>query len=252
MLTRHALAASNRDGTASSDAPGEGLTDAGREQARRLGEDLAREAFDLGIASELRRTQETLDLALGERDVPRLVVPELNEIHFGSFAGGLLTKYRIWAAAEPPELPAPGGGESRAQAAARFALGLRTLARAPGAPAARGRARARDPVCPRRVPRARPRAADGADRPRRAAPPDRRGRHRGGGACSRSGATLRGSAIPLRRVERETEPAESPRMTRLLRHAVLVGVLICVLAGRVRRGLRRRERHDGYAASRST
>jgi broad specificity phosphatase PhoE len=131
VLARHALAASNRDGTASSDVPGEGLTEAGREQARRLGEDLAREAFDLGVASELKRTQETLDLALGGRDVPRLVVPELNEIHFGSFEGGLLATYRVWAAAEPPDLPAPGGGESRAQAAARFGRGLRRLLERP-------------------------------------------------------------------------------------------------------------------------
>jgi broad specificity phosphatase PhoE len=127
VLARHALAASNRDGTASSTAPGEGLTEAGREQARRLGEDLAREPFDLGVATELRRTQETLEVALGGRDVPRIVLSELNEIHFGSFDGGPLDAYRAWAGTQPPTLQAPGSGESRADAAARFARGLRAL-----------------------------------------------------------------------------------------------------------------------------
>ena len=131
VLVRHALAASNRDGAASCTAPGEGLTPAGREQARRLGQDLAREPFDLGVATELRRTQETLELALDGREVPRLVVPELNEIHFGSFDGGPLVAYRAWAAAESPSIEAPGGGESRAQAAARFARGLRVLLERP-------------------------------------------------------------------------------------------------------------------------
>jgi broad specificity phosphatase PhoE len=127
VLVRHALAASNHDGTASCSAPGEGLTPAGREQARRLGRDLEREAFDLGVATELRRTQETLDLALDGREIPRLVVPELNEINFGSFDGGPLVEYRAWAGSSPPSLEAPGGGESRAQAAARFARGLHVL-----------------------------------------------------------------------------------------------------------------------------
>jgi broad specificity phosphatase PhoE len=127
VLARHALAASNHFRTASSAAPGEGLTEAGREQARRLAKDLARQPFDLGVATELRRTQETLELVLEGRDVPRVVVPELNEIHFGSFDDGPLDAYRVWAGAEPPTLQAPGGGESRAQAAARFARGLHVL-----------------------------------------------------------------------------------------------------------------------------
>jgi broad specificity phosphatase PhoE len=127
FLARHALAGSNRDGLASSTAPGEGLTPDGVEQARRRGELLAGEALDLGVATEHRRTQETLELALDGRDLPRIVVPELNEIHFGSFDGGQLLDYRAWAGAESPTLEAPGGGESRAQAAARYARGLHVL-----------------------------------------------------------------------------------------------------------------------------
>ena len=124
LLARHAFAGSNRDVTASSTVPGEGLTAEGVEQARALGTMLAEEPIDLGIATELSRTRETLELALTGRDVPRLVVPELDEIVFGSFDGGPLDVYRAWAAARPPALAAPGGGESRAAAAARFARGL--------------------------------------------------------------------------------------------------------------------------------
>jgi broad specificity phosphatase PhoE len=127
FLARHALAGSNRDGLAACTAPGEGLTPEGVRQARRLGELLTDEPLALGVATEHRRTQETLELALDGRDVPSIVVPELNEIHFGSFDGGLLLDYRAWAGAEAPDLEAPGGGESRSQAAARYAHGLRVL-----------------------------------------------------------------------------------------------------------------------------
>lgn len=124
FLARHALAGSNRDGLAACTAPGVGLTPEGVEQARRLGELLEREEIDLGIATDHLRTQETLEHALAGREVRSIVVPELNEIHFGSFDGGLLVEYRAWAGAEPPSVHAPGGGESRAEAAARYARGL--------------------------------------------------------------------------------------------------------------------------------
>ena len=99
----------------------------GVEQGRRLATALAGEEIDIGVATQLLRTQETLELALAERDIPRLQVPELNEIGFGSFDGGPLPDYRAWAWNTPPDVPAPGGGESRAQGAARFAGALRQL-----------------------------------------------------------------------------------------------------------------------------
>ena len=127
FLARHALAASNDAGLASYAAPGEGLTPQGVEQARALGDLLSGEQIALGVATELRRTQQTLELALEGRQIRRIVIPELNEIHFGSYDGGLLSEYREWAGTEAPALPAPGGGESRAQAAARYASGLRSV-----------------------------------------------------------------------------------------------------------------------------
>jgi broad specificity phosphatase PhoE len=127
VLVRHAYAGSNRDGIASCAAPGEGLTHVGVEQARRLPALIAGTDVALGIATELVRTRETLELALAGREVPRLVVDELNEIDFGSFDGGPLDEYRAWAASHAPAEPAPGGGESRAEAAARFVRGLRLI-----------------------------------------------------------------------------------------------------------------------------
>jgi broad specificity phosphatase PhoE len=131
VLVRHAHAGSNRDGTASCAVPGLGLTPEGVEQARSVGELLATEHIALGVSSELARTRETLAGALGDRAVPRLVVAELNEIDFGSFDGGPLASYRAWAAAHPATEPAPGGGESRASAAARFSRGLRLVVSRP-------------------------------------------------------------------------------------------------------------------------
>ena len=103
------------------------LTPEGREQARRLGEELRDEPFELCVVSEFERTRETADLALEGRDAPRLVVPELNDIRFGGFEGRLLTDYRAWAHAHGPEDVCPGGGESRAQTVERYVRGYRIL-----------------------------------------------------------------------------------------------------------------------------
>jgi broad specificity phosphatase PhoE len=92
---------------------------------------LVEEWIDVAMTSRLARTQETLALALDARAVPVVVSAELDEIHFGAFDGGALDSYRAWAAAHPPDEPPPGDGESRADAARRFARGLRlVLARA--------------------------------------------------------------------------------------------------------------------------
>jgi probable phosphoglycerate mutase len=124
LLVRHAFAGSNRDALASCEAPGEGLTDEGTKQARELAAVLAGEAVGVALTSRFARTQQTLALALDGRGLPVAIVPELDEIDFGSFDGGPLDAYRAWAAAHSPDEDAPGGGESRAKAAARFAHGL--------------------------------------------------------------------------------------------------------------------------------
>lgn len=103
------------------------LTEAGREQACRLGELLADDELGLCVVSEFQRAQETADLALEGRDVPRLVMPELNDIRFGDFEGHALTEYRAWAHSHGPEDPAPGGGDSRAETVRRYVRAYRTI-----------------------------------------------------------------------------------------------------------------------------
>jgi broad specificity phosphatase PhoE len=103
------------------------LTPTGREQARRLGRMLARERIDLCATSEFERARETADLALEGRDVPRLVLPEFNDIRFGRFEGGALADYRAWARTYGPREPSPGGGDSRIDTVGRYVRGFRTI-----------------------------------------------------------------------------------------------------------------------------
>lgn len=103
------------------------LTEAGREQARRLGQLLEGDDLGLCVTSEFQRAQETADLALEGREVPRLVLPDLNDIRFGDFEGRALTEYRAWAHAHGPEEAAPGGGDSRAETVRRYIRAYRSI-----------------------------------------------------------------------------------------------------------------------------
>lgn len=102
------------------------LTATGREEARRLGLQLADEPIDLCVTSEFARVQETAELALEGRDVPRLVLADLNDIRFGEFEGRPLVEYRAWAHSHGPKDVCPGG-ESRAQTVARYVRAYRTI-----------------------------------------------------------------------------------------------------------------------------
>jgi broad specificity phosphatase PhoE len=124
ILVRHAHSESNERDVVSSVPPGDGLSLLGVEQAFALREQLADEAIDLGLASELLRAQETLEFALAARETPTGILPGFNEIDFGSFEGGRLSSYRRWAWTNEPDAPCPGGGESRLDAALRFADAL--------------------------------------------------------------------------------------------------------------------------------
>ena len=94
-----------------------------RERARALA--LRLPPVDLACTSGLRRAEETAELAAP--GLSRLVLPELNEIHFGRYEGGPIEPYLEWASTAGPEEPCPGGGESRAGAVRRYVRGWRTL-----------------------------------------------------------------------------------------------------------------------------
>lgn len=127
VLVRHAHARSNEHDVVSSLPPGEGLSESGEAQARRLGAELAHTTIDLGVATALERARSTLALALAGRSVPTLTVVGLGEIGFGRFEGGPLEAYRGWAWSTPPDGPCPGGGETRVDVALRLAGALEAL-----------------------------------------------------------------------------------------------------------------------------
>jgi len=102
------------------------LTATGRDEARRLGIELVDDPIEICVTSEFERVQETADLALEGRDVPRLVLADLNDIRFGEFEGRPLIEYRAWAHAHGPEDVVPGG-DSRAQTVARYAHAYRAI-----------------------------------------------------------------------------------------------------------------------------
>jgi broad specificity phosphatase PhoE len=102
------------------------LTETGREQARALARALAGEKIDLCAVTEFERVRETAELALAGRDVPFVVVPELNDPRYGEFEGGSLAVYLEWIVGRGP-LDAPPGGEHRADIVRRYAAGFRRL-----------------------------------------------------------------------------------------------------------------------------
>jgi broad specificity phosphatase PhoE len=131
ILARHGESELSAAGLVSGDpAEPRGLTEIGREQARRLGERLADEPIDLCVTSEFVRARQTADLALAGHEIPRLVVAELNDVRFGEFEGRLFDEYRVWAGDRDPT-EAPPGGESRAEVAARYVRGFRRVLERP-------------------------------------------------------------------------------------------------------------------------
>jgi broad specificity phosphatase PhoE len=128
ILARHGESEFSVVGTVNGDpAVACALTPTGEEQARRLGEKLADVELALCVTSEFERARQTADLALAGRDVPRLVLPDLNDVRFGGFEGGTLAGYREWAGANEPTVEAPGGGESRSATVARYVHAFREI-----------------------------------------------------------------------------------------------------------------------------
>lgn len=127
VLARHGESTSSADGLINGDPSANiALTDKGREQARRLGSVLANAPVDLCVTSTFLRTQQTADIALSGRDIPRLVIDHLDDLRFGTFEGRPLSQYRDWYRRNGYTV-APDGGESRLQSVERFCRGLREV-----------------------------------------------------------------------------------------------------------------------------
>jgi broad specificity phosphatase PhoE len=81
----HSLTVDNEVGIATGWLGGV-LSDAGREQARRLGE--RRRDADVVFSSDLERAVETAELAFGGTEIPILFDPRLRECNYGKLNGG--------------------------------------------------------------------------------------------------------------------------------------------------------------------
>ncbi|MBV8394892.1 MAG: histidine phosphatase family protein [Actinobacteria bacterium] len=132
VLSRHGESAYSAVGLCNGDiSVAVPLTQLGREEARRLGDALLDEPIELCVTSQFQRARETADIALAGRDVPRLVVPELNDPLVGCYEGAALTDYRTWAHASASSVAPADGGESRIAIVTRYARGFRLLLERP-------------------------------------------------------------------------------------------------------------------------
>ena len=127
ILTRHAHSTLNAEGRVNGD-PGVPvpLTPEGREEAARLGHQLAELALDLCVHTRFARTLETARCILGNRAVPLLEEPLLDDIDVGELEGATLEEYRAWKAGHSRSDRFPGG-ESLDDAARRYARAFRRL-----------------------------------------------------------------------------------------------------------------------------
>ncbi len=129
VLARHGESTLNLERRVNGDPTvAAGLTERGREQARRLGEQVAGVAFDACVHTRFPRTRETAEIALeGRIDVPLVVEPLLDDIDVGDLEGEPLESYRAWKRGHPWSAPFPGG-ESLDDAARRYAQAVARLA----------------------------------------------------------------------------------------------------------------------------
>lgn len=111
------------------------LTARGEAQARELGRAIRGESIELSITSEFERCRQTARIALADREVSWLRLPELGDVRNGVFEGGPIADYLSWARNAPADESPPGGGESRVDAARRFADGIRIVLGRPEATA---------------------------------------------------------------------------------------------------------------------
>jgi probable phosphoglycerate mutase len=129
-LARHGQSVLNVEGLVNGNpALDQGLSEVGRAEAGHLAGQLAAVAIDLQMVSEFPRAEETAELALGGRTVPRIVDAGLNDVNVGELEGKTLADYRVWKKSHRRDEPFPGG-ESLVDAALRYAEAFeRVLAR---------------------------------------------------------------------------------------------------------------------------
>jgi 2,3-bisphosphoglycerate-dependent phosphoglycerate mutase len=127
VLTRHAHTSLNEEGRVNGDpSVPVALTELGRREAERLGHEVANVALEVAMHTRFDRTLETAKLALGDRGVPLVEEPLLDDVDIGDLEGWAVADYREWKRQHTRSDPFPGG-ESLDDAARRYARGFRAL-----------------------------------------------------------------------------------------------------------------------------
>jgi broad specificity phosphatase PhoE len=93
---------------------------------RQLGAELANLAIDLGVCTRFLRTRQTLEVALGGRDIPVVTDPGFDEIRAGDLEGQPIQAYWSWNEHHTGSERFPHG-ESVNEALLRYANALRRL-----------------------------------------------------------------------------------------------------------------------------
>lgn len=121
VVVRHGQSLFNVDKVVNGDpALDRGLSPQGIEEAERLARQIAALPLDLLVVSPFPRAQQTAELALGGRDVPRIVDDDLGDVRIGELEGATLDEYRASPAHSNRRERFPGG-ESLDEAALRYA-----------------------------------------------------------------------------------------------------------------------------------
>jgi broad specificity phosphatase PhoE len=103
-----------------------GLTPRGEHQAALLGRQLEHVPIDLAVYTRLRRTEQTVEIALRGRGISLFVERDLDELDAGAFEGRPIDEYWAWKERHRDNERLPGG-ESLDNALARYAGALRRL-----------------------------------------------------------------------------------------------------------------------------
>ena len=131
VLARHGQSTLNLERRINGDPTVEvPLTADGTANALRLAAEIAALPVELGVHTRFARTRKTLEIALGQRPVPLLELPLLDDVRVGELEGCTIEEYRAWKQGRPRSEPFPGG-ESLDDAARRYAEGYEQLLRRP-------------------------------------------------------------------------------------------------------------------------
>jgi broad specificity phosphatase PhoE len=102
------------------------LTPAGEAEAFGLALQVANLELDLCVHTRFPRTRQTAEIAVGERAIPLVEEPLLDDIDVGELEGRTIEDYRIWKHGHERSERFPGG-ESLDDAARRYAEAFRRL-----------------------------------------------------------------------------------------------------------------------------